>query len=322
MKKHNTKVVFFGTPEFAVAQLDAICQAGFLVVGVVTAADKPAGRGKKLSASAVKQYAQANDLPLFQPEKLKDAHFISQLKALEADVFVVVAFRMLPQEVWQMPPKGTFNLHASLLPQYRGAAPINRAIMNGETESGLTTFLINEEIDTGHILLQTPIAIGPDEDAGSLHDRMMQAGRSLVVRTLEIIGTGSAKLVQQQVLISNTQLKQAPKLFRDDCRINWQLSLQDIHNQIRGLSHYPSAFTQLQNEADEKFEVKILAGHFELLQHSHPPRLLITDNRKSIKISHENGFYHIDLLKYPGKKTMHTIEFLNGFTIDGRWFVS
>lgn len=322
MTKHKTKVVFFGTPEFAVAQLDAIYQAGFPVVGVVTAADKPAGRGKKLSASAVKQYAQANDLPLFQPEKLKDAHFISQLKALGADVFVVVAFRMLPQEVWQMPPKGTFNLHASLLPQYRGAAPINRAIMNGETESGLTTFLINEEIDTGHILLQTPLAIGPDENAGSLHDRMMQAGRSLVVKTLEMISTGRAKLVQQQEVLPNTPLKQAPKLFRDDCRINWQLPLQDIHNQIRGLSPYPAAFTQLQDEDGKEYEVKILAGHFELLQHSHPPQLLITDNRKTIKISHEKGFYHIDFLKYPGKKTMHATEFLNGFTFDGRWLVS
>ncbi len=322
MKKHKTKVVFFGTPEFAVAQLDAICQAGFQVVGVVTAADKPAGRGKKLSASAIKHYAQANDLPLFQPEKLKDAHFISQLKALDANVFVVVAFRMLPQEVWQMPPMGTFNLHASLLPQYRGAAPINRAIMNGETESGLTTFLINEEIDTGRILLQTPLAIGPDEDAGSLYERMMQTGRKLVVQSLEMIDTGNVKLVEQQEILPDTQLKQAPKLFRDDCRIDWQSQLQDIHNQIRGLSPYPAAFTQLQNEAGEKFEVKILAGNFELLQHSHPPQLLISDNRKSIKISHEQGFYHIDQIKFPGKKNMPAAEFLNGFNFKGRWCVN
>lgn len=319
MTQHTTKVVFFGTPEFAVAQLDAICRAGYHVVGVVTAADKPAGRGKKLTASAVKQYALSNDLALFQPEKLKDTHFIAQLKALDADVFVVVAFRMLPREVWQIPPQGTFNLHASLLPQYRGAAPINRAIMNGETKTGLTTFFINEAIDTGHILLQTPVAIGPDEDAGSLHNRMMETGRELVVQTIKRIASGNVKLIQQQELQHNTQLKQAPKIFRDDCRINWQQPLHDIHNHIRGLSPYPSAFTFLQDEAGIHYEVKILGGRFELLKHDHPTQLLITDNRKSIKISHEQGFYHIELLKFPGRKTMQTTAFLNGFSFYGTW---
>jgi methionyl-tRNA formyltransferase len=322
MKTQKTKVVFFGTPAFAVAQLDAICQAGFPVVGVVTAADKPAGRGKKLTASAVKQYALANNLRVFQPEKLKDPLFIAQLKALDADVFVVVAFRMLPKEIWQMPPQGTFNLHASLLPQYRGAAPINRAIMNGETETGLTTFFIDEEIDTGHIILQTSVAIGPEEDAGSLHDRMMEAGRSLVVQTLEMISTGKVKIVQQQDLSPNIQRKQAPKLFRNDCKIDWQLPLQTIHNHIRGLSPYPAAFTVFHNESGEEYEVKILSGHIELSPHKYPPQLLLSDNKKSIKVCHRQGFYHIDQLKYPGKKNMRTAEFLNGFTLTGRWIVS
>jgi methionyl-tRNA formyltransferase len=321
MIHHGTKVIFFGTPEFAAAQLDAICRAGYDVVGVVTAADKPAGRGKKLTASAVKQYAQSNKLPVFQPERLKDHHFITQLKALKADVFIVVAFRLLPKEVWQLPPKGTFNLHASLLPQYRGAAPINRAIMNGETESGLTTFLINDEIDTGHILLQTSLPIGPEEDAGSLQDRMMEAGRMLVVQTIELVATGNAKLMHQNELMTGTELKQAPKIYRDDCCINWQMLLPDIHNQIRGLSPYPAAFSYFQDENGSQHEVKILGGHFEILQHGQPPLLLITDNRKSLKISHKQGYYHIGLLKYPGKKTMSAPAFLNGFKFNGQWQV-
>ena len=250
MKK--LKVVFMGTPEFAVATLDAIVKADYEVVGVITAPDKPAGRGRKLNESAVKKYAVENGLHLMQPSNLKNEEFLKELKSLQADVQVVVAFRMLPKVVWEMPKYGTFNLHASLLPNYRGAAPINWAIINGETKTGVTTFFIDEKIDTGNIILREETTIGEDEIVASLHDRLMNIGSKLVVKTLDLISTGNVKTVPQP----EEDLKPAPKIFTDTCKIDWNDSLENIYNLIRGLNPYPAAWTTLYNN-EQEVKVKI-----------------------------------------------------------------
>ncbi len=321
MSKQNLSIVFFGTPEFAVAQLDAIYKAGYKIAAVVTAVDKPSGRGKKLVPSAVKQYALTHGLSLMQPPNLKEPSFIERLAAIQADIFVVVAFRMLPKQVWTMPPLGTFNLHASMLPQYRGAAPINHAIMNGETETGLTTFYINEAIDEGHIILQKNLAIHPEDNAGSLHDRMMHEGALLVLSTLEHIQIGEISAAEQGKLLLNTPLKPAPKLFRDDCRIDWKLPLPTIHNKIRGLSPYPGAFATFKGPNGEVYEVKILKGSFEVSKAGQLPFVVQSDNRRIIKVGHADGFFFIERLKFPGKKELDTAAFLNGFDFNGQWIV-
>lgn len=306
------RIIFMGTPAFAVHCLDAILQAGYLVVGVVTAPDKPAGRGRKIQFSEVKQYALEHNLPLLQPLNLKDPDFQQQLEALKPDVQVVVAFRMLPQSVWGLAP--TFNLHASLLPQYRGAAPINHAIINGERESGVTTFLLDKEIDTGKILLQEKVSMDTNETAGTLHDKLMVLGAKTILKTLELIRTNKAEPLEQQNLVSaDTPLKPAPKIFKEDCRINWQQPTQTILNLIRGLSPMPGAFTEIDLLEQETFYMKIYEATGQLLAHPHPPGTLFTDNKQIIHITTLDGLVEVENMQAAGKKRMNTADFLRGF---------
>ncbi len=260
-KNSKTKIVFFGTPEFAVASLDALLGAGFDIAAVVTMPDKAGGRGNRVIQSDVKKYALAHDLPLMQPEKLKDEEFVNKLRAIGADLFVVIAFRMLPEVVWAMPPIGTINLHGSLLPKYRGAAPINRAVMAGETETGLSTFLLKHEIDTGDVIMQEKIEIGPDEDAGSVHDRLMELGRDVIVRTVQEIVDGTATPVPQEQM-RQSEPTPAPKIFRQDCRIDWNRSAAEVHNHVRGVAPHPGAWTALmieeQKDESEAETLKVL----------------------------------------------------------------
>ncbi len=305
---NKLKVVFMGTPEFAVATLDAIVKANYEVVGVITAPDKPAGRGRKLNESAVKKYAVSKGLHLMQPTNLKNADFLEELKSLQADIQVVVAFRMLPKAVWNMPKHGTFNLHASLLPNYRGAAPINWAIINGETKTGVTTFFIDEKIDTGNIILREETRIGDDEILASLHDRLMQIGSALVVKTLDLINSGKVETIAQP----NKDLKPAPKIFTNTCQINWNESLQTIYNLIRGLNPYPAAWTTLYNNQQE-VKVKIYDVSKEEKSHNHESGTIIADN-KEIRVAVKGGFIKIDSLQIAGKKKMDCRSLLNGYT--------
>jgi methionyl-tRNA formyltransferase len=311
------KVVFMGTPEFAVQSLDSIVKSNHKVVGVITSADKPAGRGKKLRASAVKEYAVAHQLPLLQPEKLKNPDFLAELKALNADIFVVVAFRMLPELVWNMPPMGTFNLHASLLPQYRGAAPINYAIINGEKESGATTFFLDKKIDTGRIILQKKCSIADTDDAGDLHDRLMDLGGDLVVETLNLIANGNYKTIDQ--LESSTEtLRAAPKIFKDDCRINFKQDVNTCYNHIRGLSPFPGAFTEIISPEGRVFLLKIFKTE-HISNTNAVAGSIITDGKNSLEISCKNGNLRILQLQLQGKKRMTTEDLLRGFKIDNNW---
>lgn len=300
-----------GTPEFAVASLDALVKAGCNIVGVVTAPDKPAGRGLKTNESAVKKYAVEKGLHLLQPAKLKDPGFIEQLKALEPAVQVVVAFRMLPEIIWKLPPHGTINLHASLLPQYRGAAPINRAIMNGEKETGLTTFRLQQEIDTGDVLLQTKIEIGEDETAGELHDRMKKLGAELLVKTLEGIATGNLRSEPQELLAEGS-LKTAPKIHTSDCLINWGTPVEAVYNLVRGLSPYPGAFTII----NEKM-LKIYSAEKEVITPEHTEGDYVTDGKNELKFCCLNGYLKVKEVQLEGKKKMKVDEFLRGFRFEG-----
>ncbi len=322
MTPRRLRIVFFGTPEFASAQLDAIFQASIPILAVVTAPDKPAGRGRKISYSAVKQYALSKNLPLLQPGNLKDPAFVDALNSLKADVYVVVAFRMLPKVVWQIPPRGTFNLHASLLPQYRGAAPINWAIINGETETGLTTFFINEEIDAGQVILQQKLKIHADETAGLLHDRMMEAGKELVLNTIVKLADGNITLKDQGEMSSPLiTLKTAPKIFREHCAIDWAMPLRRIHDFVRGLSPHPVAVTTLTGDHGRKQQLKLYEGSPEYDKHEFEPGNLLTDNKSWIKICHPEGYYIINHLQLPGKKVMDTASLLRGFKFEGKWRV-
>jgi len=317
--KPKPSIIFFGTPEFAASQLIAILDAEIEVKAVITAPDKPAGRGKKLQQSAVKTLAIKEGLTLLQPPNLKHPDFISSLQAMNADIFVVVAFRMLPAEVWKIPPMGTFNLHASLLPQYRGAAPINRAVMNGETKSGLTTFLLNDKIDEGSILKQKQMSIAADETAGSLHDRMMHAGKTLVVET--IYGLASKRLSPQPQQMSEKLLK-APKIFKEDCRINWKNDLKTIYNQIRGLSPYPGAFTVLINKVSgQELVLKIFQSELHLGQNTTGFYTLKADQKSNLIIIHPEGDLVLKEVQIPGKRPMPARDFLNGFDMSGSWKV-
>ena len=310
------RLVYFGTPEFAASQLEAILAAGYEVVSVVTMPDKPAGRGKKIQFSDVKRTALEHNLPLLQPEKLKDPDFLKALEACHADLFIVVAFRMLPAVVWKMPPLGTFNLHASLLPQYRGAAPINHAIINGETETGLTTFFLNEEIDKGRVILQEKVAIRPDETAGELHDELMLLGNQLVVETIKKIESGELQTVTQEEMAAGTVLKDAPKIFKDFCYIQWNRDCQSIYNHIRGLSPYPAAHTKLQPEGGEPIELKVFASNIELTPHVHPAGTVLTDGKSYLKVATNDGFVHLTTLQQAGKKAMNIAEFLRGTRLE------
>lgn len=302
------KIVFMGTPEFAAICLRRILDSKHEVVGVVSVPDKPAGRGQNISQSAVAKLAIQKKLPLFQPEKLKNPEFIESLKSLNADAFVVVAFRMLPKEVWQIPTKGTFNLHASLLPDYRGAAPINWAIIQGETETGVTTFLIDEKIDTGNILLSKKVSIFPTENAGDLHDKLAETGKELIIETLDGLEEGRITAKPQPEV---SVVKTAPKIFRKDCKIDWNESIQKIHNKIRGLSPYPAAWTIFDINGEEK-QIKIFKGNFEILE-TNPERIKqIQIEKGKIKIPLKEGFYIVEVLQPEGKRRMNTQDFING----------
>lgn len=304
----SLKVVFLGTPEFAKTSLEAIHQSHHQVAGVVTVADKASGRGQKIHQSPVKIYAEKNSIPVFQPEKLRNPEFLEELRKLEADVFVVVAFRMMPKVLFEMPKMGTFNLHASLLPDYRGAAPINYAVINGEEKTGATTFFINEKIDEGNILLQQELEILPDENAGSLHDRLMEMGAGLVVRTLDGLAENA---IEEKPQPQVEHPKNAYKIFKEDTRINWNQSSKAIHQFILGMSPYPAAFTTLKIENEEK-GLKIFGGKFELADHGKPAGTLDI-SKNEFKIYTEDGIYYPIELQLEGKKRMMVKDFLNGF---------
>ena len=301
------RIVFMGTPEFAVASLHALVENGFPVLAVVTAPDKPAGRGLKLSESDVKQYAVQKNIPVLQPEKLRDPAFLEQLKSLHADIQVVVAFRMLPEIVWAMPPLGTINLHGSLLPQYRGAAPINRAIMNGETVTGVTTFKLQQEIDKGNILLRQEIPIGPQESAGELHDRMKETGARLVVETIRGLMEGNLREKPQEVA-APAALKSAPKIFTADCEINWKDPVTKIYNQIRGLSPFPGAFTAFKEKT-----LKIFRARPEQNNHPGEPGKMETDGKSWLRYTASDGYIYVEEMQLEGKKRMPTEDFLRGY---------
>lgn len=301
------RIVFMGTPEFAVASLDALIKSGSDIVGVVTAPDKPAGRGQKVSESAVKQYAVANGLKVLQPEKLKDEKFLEELRSLHADLQVVVAFRMLPEVVWHMPPIGTINLHASLLPQYRGAAPINWVLINGEKESGVTTFFLKHEIDTGHILFTEKVTLTGHETAGQLHDRLMDKGAGLLVKTVKAIESGRYTENPQEHLTEGVELKHAPKIFKEDCNIDWNKPAEKVYNFIRGLSPYPTAYTTLNDKV-----LKVFGAEYELGEISEQPGEFFSDNRTFLKVSTTDGFVNLTDVQMEGKKRMGIQEFLRG----------
>lgn len=305
---NKLKVVFFGTPDFARASLEAIHTSAHEVVGVVTVADKASGRGQKVHQSPVKTYAMEHDLPLFQPEKLRNEEFLSQIKSLNADIFVVVAFRMMPKVLFSMPRLGTFNLHASLLPDYRGAAPINYAVINGETKSGVTTFFINEKIDEGNILLQAETEISPEDNAGTLHDRLMEIGAKLVVETLDGLAEGKLTEIPQN---QKENPKTAYKIFKEDTKIDWEKEVEVIHNFIRGMSPYPAAFTILEVGGKQKI-LKIFKGKFQKIEHS-KENGEIEISKNEFKIYAKNGVYFPEELQLEGKKRMNLKDFLNGF---------
>ncbi len=315
----NIKIAYFGTPEFAASQLEAILQAGYEVAVVVTMPDKPAGRGRKIQYSDVKKTALEHGLPLLQPEKLKDPTFLEQLAAYQANLFIVVAFRMLPAVVWQMPELGTFNLHASLLPQYRGAAPINFAIINGETETGLTTFFLNEEIDKGAVIMREHVAIRPDETAGELHDELMLLGNRVVVDTIKKIESGDVQALPQEQLLENQPLKPAPKISKEFCNIDWSSDCQTVYNHIRGLSPYPAAHTQLQSDNGEIIDLKIYAAEMETCTPNIVTGTVATDNKKYLKIALRDGFIHLTHVQQAGKKAMPISDFLRGTQLNGSW---
>lgn len=301
------RIVFMGTPDFAVASLKALLDAGEHVVAVVTAPDKPAGRGQKLHQSAVKVFAEANNLPVLQPEKLKNPEFIETLKSYKADLHVVVAFRMLPEIVWNMPPMGTINVHASLLPQYRGAAPINHAVINGEKVTGVTTFLLQHEIDTGNILLSKEVAIEENDTAGILHDKLMHAGAETLIRTITALKNNTLSPIPQED-IATAELKHAPKIFKGDCLINWDDRTSKVYNLIRGLSPYPAAYTYLKGKL-----LKIYEGEKVMEPHSHTPGEVCSDGKTFLKFATKDGFINLKTVQIEGKKRMEIHEFLKGY---------
>ena len=321
MDKKDIRIVYMGTPDFAVPTLDALVQGGYNVVGVITMPDKPAGRGHKVQYSPVKEYALAHDLPLLQPEKLKDEAFLEQLRQWKADLQIVVAFRMLPEVVWAMPRLGTFNLHAALLPQYRGAAPINWAVINGETETGATTFFLSHEIDTGRIILKRKMPIAPDENVGSVHDRLMEMGKGLVTETVDLLieaegDISKIETIEQESLYNDIrELKPAPKIFKETCAIDWNDTARNIFNKVRGLSPYPTAWTELKAaNGDTISPVKIYKVSIveEGKDKTSSIGLLETDSKTHIHINCSDGTIALEELQLPGKKRMDVKSLLNG----------
>ena len=312
MNAKDLRIVFMGTPEFAVPSLRALVEGGYNVVAVVTTPDKPAGRGQKLHESDVKQAARELGLPILQPASMKDSDFEDALRQLQPDLGIVIAFRILPRTIWSLPKLGTFNLHASLLPQYRGAAPINRAILNGETETGVTTFLLNDGIDTGGILEQEHIAIGEEDTVGTMYDKLMTVGTGLVLKTVERIAAGDVKPIEQQHIDEST-LKPAPKIFKDDCIIDWTAKGRHIINFIRGLSPYPAAWTPMTGEGMPELTAKIFSAKFAATEHGKQAGSISTDGRSYLHIACADGWIEIGELQIAGKKRMAVRELLLGF---------
>jgi methionyl-tRNA formyltransferase len=314
MEKKALRIVYMGTPEFAVESLKCLVEGGYNVVGVVTMPDKPMGRhGSVLRASAVKEYAVAQGLPVLQPEKLKDEQFLAELRALKADLQIVVAFRMLPEVVWDMPRLGTFNLHASLLPQYRGAAPINWAVMNGDKETGITTFFLQHEIDTGKVIQQERVSIEPTDNVGVVHDKLMYLGGKLVIETVDAILEDRVVSIPQEEMITDEPLRPAPKIFKETCRIDWGASTQRIYDFIRGLSPYPAAWTLLKIEGQKEKNLKIYDSKPVFESHEYAVGEVVTDQKSFFRIATIDGFIEVNRLQVAGKKQMEITDFLRGF---------
>lgn len=315
MKKEDLRIVYMGTPDFAVESLRCLVEGGYNVVGVITMPDKPAGRGHKLQFSPVKQYALEHSLPLLQPEKLKDEAFVEALREWKADLQIVVAFRMLPEVVWNMPRLGTFNLHASLLPQYRGAAPINWAVINGDTETGNTTFFLRHEIDTGEVIQQVRIPIADTDDVGIVHDKLMMLGGKLVTETVDAILNDAVKPIPQEEMAVVGELRPAPKIFKDTCRIDWNQPVKRIYDFIRGLSPYPAAWSELVQPDGETVVMKIFETEKIIQSHQLTPGTLLTDGKTYIHVAAADGIIGIRALQLPGKKRLKTDELLRGFRL-------
>lgn len=307
-----------GTPDFAVGSLRALVEGGYNVVAVVTMPDKPVGRHQsELSQSAVKQYAVAHNLPVLQPEKLKDPDFLEELRSYRADLQVIVAFRMLPEAVWDMPPHGTFNLHASLLPQYRGAAPINWAIINGDTETGVTTFLLDHEIDTGRIIHQARTPISEDDNVETVHDRLRDIGAGVVTQTVDDIIAGNIRPIDQDTLTTDTEIRHAPKIFKDTCRLAFDLSVKRAFDFVRGMSPYPAAWTELVEENGKRTMLKIYATTREETSVAEAPGTVLTDGKTYFKIAFPDGYLALTQLQLAGKKRMTVTDFLRGYHPEG-----
>ncbi|TCO07625.1 methionyl-tRNA formyltransferase [Natronoflexus pectinivorans] len=308
----NLRIVFMGTPAFASHSLRVLHEAGANIVAVITAPDKPAGRGRKLTPSDVKQTAIELNIPVLQPEKLKNPDFLQELKSYKPDLQVVVAFRMLPEQVWNLPPKGTFNLHASLLPQYRGAAPINWAVINGETETGVSTFFLNHDIDTGNIIMQQKVAIEPEDDAGTVHDKLMETGARLVVETVKAIADDNIKPIPQERLTKDVELKSAPKIFKEDCKIDWNHRATKVHNRVRGLSPYPASWTEIETPDGKTTTMKIFKTMPRPSSDLKPGESR-SDDKTYILVGTADGDLEIKELQLAGKKRMTSIDFLKGY---------
>ena len=316
----DLRIVFMGTPEFAVSILDKLVKNNYNIVGVVTSTDKPCGRGQKLGISDVKKYALENNLNILQPASLKSPEFLKQLEDLNVNLQIVVAFRMLPEVVWKLPKYGTFNLHASLLPNYRGAAPINWAIINGEKKTGVTTFFLNNEIDTGKIIFSEETNIDENETASELHDKLMNIGANLVLKTVNSIETNNIVLTDQSFLEDN-KIKNAPKIFKEKCKINWEDSLDNIHNFIRGMSQHPGAWTEISTNNQENIYVKIYLSTKEQINHTYNIGKILTDGKTHLKVSVNGGFINIVRIQQSSKKPMNIEEYLRGIKIDESWKV-
>ena len=313
-KKEDLRIVYMGTPEFAVESLKRLVEGGYNVVGVITMPDKPVGRHQdKLQPSAVKQYAVEHGLRVLQPERLKDPAFVDELRSLRADLQIVVAFRMLPEVVWAMPPLGTFNLHASLLPQYRGAAPINWAVINGETETGITTFFLKHEIDTGEVIQQVRVPIADTDDVGMVHDRLMLLGGRLVTETVDAILDGTVKPIPQEQMQTDAPLRPAPKIFKETCRIDWSRPVKQVYDFIRGLSPHPTAWTELHQEGQETVVLKVYEAEKLPQMHNLPVGTVQTDGKTYLRVAVSDGFVGIRSLQLPGKKRLRVDELLRGY---------
>ncbi|WP_308547922.1 methionyl-tRNA formyltransferase [uncultured Parabacteroides sp.] len=323
MKKEDLRIVYMGTPDFAVESLRALVEGGYNIVGVITMPDKPVGRhGSVLQASPVKQYALSKGLPVLQPEKLKDEVFLSDLRALKADLQIVVAFRMLPEIVWNMPRLGTFNLHASLLPQYRGAAPINWAVINGDTETGATTFFLAHEIDTGKIIRQKHLPIADTDDVGVVHDSLMTMGAGLVLETVDLLLEGKTDAVPQEEFYKDpSELRPAPKIFKETCRIDWHQPVKKVYDFIRGLSPYPAAWTEIVSPEGVRAVLKVYQAEKHPAAHNHPVGTIMTDTKNYMDVAVEDGYLRLLSVQLAGKKRLSIADFLNGFKQIGEYMV-